>query len=223
MAWTFDNASGTAGAGAEGITETDADATATFSFTVGTLTGGLLVVGAAWSTTATTATGVTYNGVAMTETKVQATNRGVLLFHLYNPAAGSNNVVISGSGNFGRICAGAISYAGAHATQTPQVQNGSGTGTSQSITVGTGATELCIDAFGVAFVAGDTLTAGANQTERVKITGGATTLAMSSQLGSDGGVMSWTDNNSRAWGAVAGSFDEAVAATVKSLALLGVG
>jgi hypothetical protein len=221
MAWTFDAASGTGG-----ITEVDADATVTLSFTVGTLTSGVLWVGAAWATTATTATGVTYNGVAMTEASSQATNRGVTLWRLEAPASGANNIVMSGSGNFGRVCLGAISYDGANATQTPQIATPvSGTGTGPSITSLTGATELVIDVLGISFTAGDTLTVGANQTERVKITGGATTLAMSSQLGSDGGVMSWTDSNSRAYGMVAASFDMAAdaAVTPKTLAALGVG
>jgi hypothetical protein len=216
MAWVFDT-------GGTPVTENDADATVTFAHTTGTLTNGILFVWAAWSTTATTVSGITYNSVAMTQAVVQATNRGVALFYLLDPTVGANNVVISGSGNFGRMCCGAHTWSGANGTQSPQTQNGSGTGTGPTITCGTGAGELVIDVIGISFTAGDTLSVDANQTERGKITGGATTGGSSSQDGADGGVMSWTDSNSRAWGMVAASFDAAAAATPKALALLGVG
>lgn len=218
MPWTFDAANA-------GVTENDTDATLTFSHTTGaSLSGGLLVVTFAWSTTATTVSGVTYAGVAMTSGVAQATNRATAIWYLYNPTAGANNVVISGSGNFGRICAGSQTWSGANSTQTPQTQTGSGTSATPSITVGTGATELVVDCIGFAFTAGDTLTTGANQTERSKISGGATMYGSSSQLGSDGGVMSWTISTSRAYGMVAASFDMAAAGSKpKTLLTLGVG
>lgn len=202
MAWVFDT-------GGTPVTETDADATVTFSHTVGSLTNGILFVWMVYQTTSTTISSVTYNGVAMTEAIEQTTNRRTVLYYLLNPASGAHDVVISGSANFGRVCAGAHSWSGAHSTQSPQTQTGSGTGTTPSITVGTASGELIVDVLGIAFTSGDTLTVGSNQTERGKITGGATTGASSSQDGADGGVMSWTDSNSRAYGFVTASFDPA--------------
>jgi hypothetical protein len=199
MAWTFDAAN-------TGVTESDVDATVTFSHTVGSLTNGILFVWAAWSTTSTTITGVTYNGVAMTQAIAQSTTRATALYYLVNPASGAHNVVISGSGNFLRICAGSHSWDGANSTQTPTTQTGSGTSANPSITVTTASGELIVDCIGILFTSGETLSVGANQTECGNVTGGGTRGASSTQNGADGGVMSWTDSNSRAYGFVAASF-----------------
>lgn len=202
--WTFDAAN-------TGVTENDVDGTVTFSHTVGT--ANILFVWVAWATTASTITGITYNGVAMTQAVRQSTNRATEIWYLVNPSAGANNVVITGSAALGRVCAGSHSWNGANTTQTPQTIFGNGTSTTPSITCGTGTNELIVCCLGISFTAGDTLTAGANQTERGKISGGATMGASSTQLGSDGGVMSWTDSNSRAYGYCAASFDMASSGT----------
>jgi len=204
MAWVFDAAN-------TGATENDVNATVTISHTVGSLTNGILFVTMAWSTVGSTITGVTYNGVAMTQAIHQATNRSTDIWYLVAPDSGTHNVVISGSGNFGRANAGSQSWDGANASQTPTTITGNGTSATPSVTVTTAAGELIIDCLGQSFTAGDTLAVNANQTEQSKISGGATILGSSSQLGSDGGVMSWTNSNSRAYGFVAASFDPAAA------------
>jgi hypothetical protein len=220
MAWTFDAAN-------TGITETDADATVTVSHTVGSLTNGILFAWIAYQTTSTTISSVKYGGVDMTLAVQQTTNRRTALYYLIGPAAGTANIVWSGSANFGRVVSGSHSWSGANATQdlTGKTQTGSGTSANPSITCGTASGELIVDVLGISFTSGDTLAADANQTERGKLTGGATTGASSSQDGADGGVMSWTDSNSRAYGMVAASFDMAAdaAVTPKTLAALGVG
>jgi hypothetical protein len=77
---------------------------------VGILTGG-----------GDTVTGVTYNGVAMTQasknTSMPSTNV-LYLYYLVNPATGSNNIVVSQTGS-GYLNAASTSYFGASQTGQP--------------------------------------------------------------------------------------------------------
>lgn len=68
-----------------------------------------------------TVTGVTYNGVGMTElgtTTTQSNFSGIYLFGLANPATGSNTVSISFTGSPLLILACASSYSGANSVGT---------------------------------------------------------------------------------------------------------
>jgi hypothetical protein len=200
VAWVFDTKS-------TELTETDADATLTLSHTMGSILNGILFAWAVYQTTSTVPTAA-YGGEAMTIAIQQTTNRRTVLAYSLGPPAGAANIVWSGSGNFGRACFGSHSWAGANATQdlTSKTSAGASTSNNPSLTVPTAVGELIVDVLGYAFQSGDTLAVETNQTERGKITGGATTGASSSQLGDDGGVMSWLNSASRAWGYVGASF-----------------
>ena len=205
MAWVFDAKTGSGGA-----TESDTDGTFTFSHVTGTLTNGILFVWITWSSTATTVSSVTYNGVAMTQAAYATANgRATALYYLVNPSAGTNNVVITFSATAGRVICGAHTWSGANSTQTPQTQSANGTGTTFTVTCGTNSGELIVDCIAAVFSSGDVVAVGANQTERGNRGVGASVGGSSSQDGADGGVMSWTDSVSRAYVTVAASFDPA--------------
>jgi hypothetical protein len=79
--------------------------------------------------------------------------------------------------------------------------------------VTTASGDLIIDA-GIVFqywAGGDSLTAGANQTRLVHVTGASSnTMAMSSQAGADGTAMTWTYEHAYFdWGQVGASFNAA--------------
>lgn len=72
-------------------------------------------------------TGVTYNGVAMTQLQKQlmvgaAAGQYIYLYMLVNPASGANNVVVSSSSGLGGYIS-AVSYTGAKQTGQPNVSN----------------------------------------------------------------------------------------------------
>jgi hypothetical protein len=76
-----------------------------------------LVVGvSSWDATAGDAvvSGVTYNGVSMTSlgSRQDAGNEAVSLWGLANPAAGSNNVIVTMAGSCSEFIAGAVGFAG---------------------------------------------------------------------------------------------------------------
>jgi hypothetical protein len=80
-----------------------------------------LVVGvSSWDATAGDAvvSGVTYNGVSMTSlgSRQDAGNEAVSLWGLANPAAGSNNVVVTMGGACSEHIAGAVGFTGVHAS-----------------------------------------------------------------------------------------------------------
>lgn len=111
-------------------------------------------------------TGVTYNGVAMTElgTTSYSTPTGVsYLFMLVNPASGANNVVVTHSGSF--TASVAASYTGAKQTDQPDAAavtntTGAGTATSLSTTITTVADNSWL-VTSTATESGSALTAGA--------------------------------------------------------------
>ncbi len=72
-----------------------------------------------------TCTGVTYNGVAMTqlETATASNSKKPYMFGLANPATGANNIVISASGST-LIYATSVSYSGCSGTQPDAHSNG---------------------------------------------------------------------------------------------------
>ena len=205
MAFAFDAAN-------TGVTENDTNAQTTFSITIGSGADRLFVLWAAWSTTTTTISNANIGGTTLVRADGQAVNRGTDIWYCYDPPSGAQTVTINYSANAGRVCAGGHSWTGANSSQTPQTVTASGTSAAPGGTCGTGTDELIIDCVGISFTAGETISVDADQTERGNITGGATRGASSSQLGSAGGVMSWTNSASKAWGYVAASFDAAAAA-----------
>lgn len=121
-----------------------------------------------------TATGVTYNGVAMTKARADQTNNGTVYIEtsvwlLHAPATGSNSVSATINWNGGSSTSGVVnnvSYTNAQQTSTADAVNGlvaSGTG-SKTFTVTTTASGCWIYVAGIARGSGPTLTA--NQTSR---------------------------------------------------------
>lgn len=146
-----------------------------------------------------------------------ATGRTPTIFGLANLAAlgltGAQTVVVAcaGAGMYGRPWA--ITVTGSDLTDVfSNSNNATNAGSSTaSVTVTTANDEIVIDA--VSTANSNAITVGANQTERVNyqpsITITATRAGGSTQLGSDGGVMSWGLNTSAAWDIVAASFKAA--------------
>ena len=90
----------------------------TFSHTNGAISNTLLIVFVAMSNDQTPS-GVTYNGVSMTQigsTAVEGGTRTYYLFWLKNPTTGTNNVVVTATGTANEIYAGAASYTGVDQT-----------------------------------------------------------------------------------------------------------
>lgn len=105
---------------------------ASHTFAVNATGGDFLVVGAFHNGTTEDSMAATYNGVSMTEVNAGIGAAGVgyvKLFYLANPTSGSNNVVISKTGN--AFIAGMTSlYSGVNSTGQPDAQTtNSATGT----------------------------------------------------------------------------------------------
>ncbi len=140
MAIAFDTASGSAAFIANSLTWSH------------TCTGAdILWVGITLSTTSDEVTGVTYNGVAMTQAVYDSFVWGKYLYYLLAPAAGAHNVVISNT-NLRNIVGAAASYSGALQSGVPDATaTASGVGvTSRTATL----TTVANNCWGVLF-AGD--------------------------------------------------------------------
>jgi hypothetical protein len=143
--------------------------------------------------------GVTYNGVSLTQVWTVSADGN---YHssgwiLVNPGTGAHDIVVTFSTTTvqwnGPQAACSMSFTGVHQT-TPTNTPGTATGysTNASVTVATAADEMIVDAVR----AGENVTVGANQTQRY---GAGTRNGYSTQAGSDGGVMSWS-MSSHWWG-----------------------
>lgn len=206
MAWAFDAANA-------GVTEADVDGVVTFNQTTGAITNGMIFVWAAWSTTTTTILSVTYNGRPMNWAVNSTPNRSTALYYLENPDPGVNPIVITFSAAAGRVCAGSASYSGLAQVQTPSNNTNTGTDSIQLVDITANQDDLLLAVLGTAFVAGDTLSGDA--TERGNISGGAT-RGNFQELNATGGldVITWTNSNTRAYGASIANFAPFVAPVV---------
>jgi hypothetical protein len=144
--------------------------TATFSYTVGAGTNRILFVGTTIAT-GNTVSGVTYNGVAMTQLNTQAisgaTFSNTYLFYLVNPASGAHNIVVTGTGTTFMYSA-AESFSGVD-QNTPIDANTTTTTTGTSITASVTTTkdnDWLVGWQMVGTSAGSALSAGANTTIR---------------------------------------------------------
>lgn len=148
--------------------------TLTFSHTC---TGSNLALYVAVCTSgATTVTGITYNGVAMTLVdSYAATGQGAVtdncLYMLTGPATGSNNVVVTASASGSLIYAQSSSYTGAAQTGQPphQTKNSANSATSLTTTVNTSSapsTDNCWVIGGYFMDGNFTVSAGASTTLR---------------------------------------------------------
>lgn len=96
----------------------------TTAFTMGSGTGGYLVVGVLGDATNDLVTGVTWNGTSMTLVDKQNSAPGSVfwqyLYVLAGPATGTQNVVVSASGTVNYIQTYIASYLGVKATGQPE-------------------------------------------------------------------------------------------------------
>lgn len=112
----------------------------------------ILFVGVGTDFSGDVITGVTYNGVAMTEITRQATigtnNYFAYLYYLINPASGANNIVVSASGSY-NLRTDAVSYTGALQSGQPDAFNKATSNTTdQAVSVTVVAINSWIVAFG---------------------------------------------------------------------------
>jgi hypothetical protein len=149
-------------------------------------------------------TGVTYNGVTLTQAKNLIVNgRETALWYLANPPTGTHNVVISTSG-LTRIRGGALSLTGVDASPLGATASNSGTSTTPNVVIST--LSDCSWLIDNAIISGEnTLTVGGGQAERwnigmtgIKI-GGSTRVAPTV----DAYAILWKDSVSELWGSVA--------------------
>lgn len=194
MAIAFDAAS-------EAISATAASSH-TFAHTTGTLTNGVLVVGFSHYDLNRSATGVTYNGVALTKyIRYNNAVNGVLLeiWYLAAPASGANNVIITMDAALGvgqSIISSALTFSGMdqttviHATHAKSIVTGTHAAHSDSLTAAT-ADSLFLD-----MIACPTIpTVDAGQTERTAQEG-SSAHGLSTEAPSGSTTMGWTYTSS---------------------------
>lgn len=206
--------------------------TSSATATINPSAGANLYVGVALlSVAGTSVSAVDFNGAAFTKVRHNASVSGACraeLWKLENCAGGSHDVTVTLSASVAWAF-GVISMTGA-ATST-SVENDSGTSatnimaTDASVTIVTVTdNDLCVD-----IVATDdtAITVGADQTERVNVTGTLGSCGMSTEPKTTAGsvTMSWTNVGAGAtWSTVAGGVKLAVAVTQTArMLLLGVG
>lgn len=107
----------------------------TFSHTTSGTDRILFVMGSDKASSATVVTGVTYNGVAMTQVNTLdgaagQNDRAITLWYLINPASGANDVVVSASESV-TLRFSAVSYTGAEQANQP---DGSDTSVGSTVT-----------------------------------------------------------------------------------------
>lgn len=195
----------------------------TYSFT--NTAGTLLVVGVAQSDR--TISGVTYNGVAMTQSlSVLSTNGKARssIYYLLNPATGAHNVVVSLGGG-ASIVSGAISFTGNHAS-LPIKTTGQSTGTSGSATTSIASISAGNIIVDCTFSSASFGTTSATRSWLKNLS--TTVNGESSRTVATGGVVTITKTvgTSNAWVAVAVEVNSATLPTTsvkRMLALLGCG
>jgi hypothetical protein len=113
---------------------------------------------------------VTYAGVTMTaggaavELTAGTQRQSCRMYHLAAPASGANNVVITLSGTYGYIAAGASSFTGVDQTTCADAYvTGSALTTTPSVAVTSQTSDMVVD---VAFTGGNKVSIGAGQTQR---------------------------------------------------------
>ena len=176
-------------------------ASLTFAKTIAGSQRSLVVpVALTWTTTSKNFTGVTCDGVAMTEllnVNFNSAQARVAIFGLVAPNTGTHDVVVSASASTNAIYGGAISFngadqsAGAAAFGTPN--NATGTSFSPSVNISSQSGEYVIDILCGNDVSG---TPGAGQTEIFDIFQDIGMGGASFEVGGATVTMSWTlDSN----------------------------
>lgn len=129
--------------------------------------GDLLLVGIDTNGDGDSASSVTYNGVAMTQTLKWNSTTGTwqYLYSLRAPATGTHNVVYTFTATGSNEIIAAVSYSGTNQSSFPDA-SGTGSATSPAISV----TTVSDNAWIGAFVRNDTQSAGASTVKRTSAT-----------------------------------------------------
>jgi hypothetical protein len=174
-----------------------------------------------------TFTGATYAGVAMTQV-VQSQYLTFLRYAAWalgGPTGATNNVVVTGSSAWDRLCGTAVSAGGADAvTQFSAANSATGSGSTASVNLASTANDLVIDACCFFNGSKDDVVPGAGQTQRVRAgvnwdqvmttrTGAATSTTMTET----------TNGNPGSWVIVAVTVQGASGGTSQSFSFAGVG
>lgn len=165
----------------------------------------VLFVGVGWSTgpeAMASVTGVTYNGVALTqiwEIIDSPTDHANAGWYLIAPATGTNNIVVTFASAMDEICAGGISFTGAHQTSPlGTFQTANGTTGNATVNVSSAADEIVVDN---CYVGQNGITVGAGQTQRWQQAniGSYSTGGGSTETGAATTTMSWTITSGNPW------------------------
>lgn len=168
-----------------------------------------LVAFAAWThnAVARTISGVTYNGVAMTElaqiTSTGGPHPGASLFGLANPASGLHALATTIGLNTDDVVHGFVSLSGAAGTQTGTNGEQTGASTSPAVTVTGVADGLVIGVAGINHAAASVSTAETELVENTSSGNQDTTGSLVSNAGTGSVQLDWTIAASRDWAAVA--------------------
>lgn len=175
----------------------------TASFTVGSGSNRAGVAFVGWRQTGITVSSVTIAtaSAASVGARVSSSSgRSVHAWEAAAPASGSQTASVTFSDTWGNDLALQVITA-SDVDQTAlasDLTTATGTSTTPSLTVpNVGSSDLVLDGVAHDWVA--SITAGADQTRRTDLSVGAIQHATSTQLGSAGGVMSWTAGGSAAW------------------------
>jgi hypothetical protein len=177
------------------ISTTGSASSVTQSFTI--TDADLIVV--CTSTVWTSVSGVTYNGVALTEqTSREYSGFGSFIHTLANPATGAHNVVVTLAGASDATVT-IISVKKTHnTTPVSGPVEAEGTSTSPSVSVSSATGALVIDCL-CWYQETATATAGGGQTQRSNQTVGDCGGAVSTKAGAASVSMGWTISASREW------------------------
>lgn len=173
----------------------------------------VLVVVVAWTASATrTVTGVTYNGVALTQvasarrevTFIDTSVSGVDIWYLINPATGTHNIIatVSAVGTF--VWGGGISFTGAHQSSVVGTANtATGTSTAPSVAITSAVGEIVVGGVMARADSEGQLTSGDTQKWCSRETAGfnGATNNGATQVGAASVTMDWTSNLNDVWGA----------------------
>lgn len=174
----------------------------TASFTLSSSDNRAFVIAVGGRQTGITVSSTTCGTVGGTSAGARATT-GSIWDHMWygvNPSSGSQTGACTFNDTWGNnltLCV--CTFTGVdQSTPVADYNSAAATGTAVSLTVANaGATDLVVD--GVYTYEGGTLTVGADQTSRITASNGNGNAAQSTQAGSAGGVMTWTNGLSCAW------------------------
>ncbi len=227
----LDGSASAAGSGSSSIaidatststTNTDASGHVTISFTVGTGTNRLLILGGTVDNNAIT--GVTYAGTALTQAVADTQKPFASIWYLVNPPSGTANVVVTSTALKGAVI-GVISFTGVDQTTpvptTAKNDNVGGVTSPATVSItNANANAWVMDVAGSGNSAG--LTNGASTTQRWSIAGSANSGASSTKGPLAANTVtnfSWTLGTADAWDDVAVEIKPAAGGTAGTVSV----